>query len=70
MKKTKKIAKDMKIDEIILIKPSAAEILSEEGFHCFGCMASSLETLEQGLIAHGKTKEQINEIIKRLNECP
>jgi len=68
MKKTKKITKNMKIDEILQIRPEAAEILADEGFHCFGCGGASIETIEQGLIAHGKTKEQIDEIMKKLNK--
>ncbi|HIH39353.1 TPA: DUF1858 domain-containing protein [Candidatus Woesearchaeota archaeon] len=67
MKKAK-ITKDMKIEEIIRINPLAAEVLAEEGFHCFGCGGASIETVEQGLLAHGKTKKQIDEILKKLNK--
>lgn len=64
----KKITKSMKIDEIMQIKPKAAEILFKEGVHCFGCMAAHLETIEQGLKTHGKTKKQIDDILKKLNK--
>ena len=67
-KKSVKIISDMKIDEIMQIKPKAAEILFKEGVHCFGCMASHFETIEQGLKAHNKTKKQIEDILKKLNK--
>ncbi|MEK6887080.1 MAG: DUF1858 domain-containing protein [Nanoarchaeota archaeon] len=63
----KRITKNMKIEEVIQINPLAAEILAEEGFHCFGCGGASVESLEEGLSAHGKTEEQIKKIIKKLN---
>ena len=58
----------MKIGELIYEYPEAAMLLMEQGIHCVGCGAANFETLEQGLMGHGKTEEEIEEIIKSMNE--
>jgi len=62
------ITKDMTIGDMVQKYPSAAEVLQAEGVHCVGCGAAYFETIEQGLTGHGKTEEEINEVIKKLNE--
>jgi len=57
-----------KLSELLGKEPKAAEILFEAGMACVGCPIAMQETLEQGCLAHGMTKKQINELIKRLNE--
>lgn len=48
-----------------------AQKLSQEitnaGLHCVGCHAATWETLEMGMMNHGKTNEQIDELVTRLN---
>ena len=39
----------------------------QHGLHCIGCMASSAETIEQGALAHGMKKKDIEKLIKDLN---
>ncbi len=65
--KAKKITKKMKFSEILELKPEAGEILFEAGMMCFGCPMASQETLEEGCKAHGMTKKEIDEIVKKLN---
>ena len=49
------------------MNPEAGMILFEYGLHCVGCGLASMETLEQGCLAHGMNKKDIEEIIARLN---
>jgi len=36
--------------------------------HCIGCPAAAMETLEEGCLAHGMDKKQIDNLIKKLNK--
>lgn len=63
-----KITKEMNIGEIAQKFPDSVGILMEEGMHCIGCMASHFESLQQGLEAHGKSEEEITDILKRMNK--
>lgn len=64
----KKITKDTRLVEIMYIKPEAAEMLLDTGLHCIGCPMSMAETIEEGCMAHGMTKREINDLIKKLNK--
>ncbi|MBN2421225.1 DUF1858 domain-containing protein [Candidatus Woesearchaeota archaeon] len=66
--KEQKITKDMLIGELVQKYPDAAYFLVKEGIHCIGCGAAAFETVEQGLSAHGKTKKQIDDLLKKLNK--
>lgn len=70
-KKAKKITRQMTIEEILGMFPYKAQRLSQEitnaGLHCVGCHAAVWETLEAGMMTHGKTDEQIDELARRLN---
>ena len=63
------INKDLTIGEFVESYPQLVEILLAEGVHCVGCGAAFWETLEEGLAGHGKTEEEIDDVIKRLNEA-
>lgn len=69
--KPKKITRQMTIEEILGMFPYKAQRLSQEitnaGLHCVGCHAAVWETLEAGMMTHGKTDEQIDELARRLN---
>ena len=58
----------MTIGELVQLYPSVVEILIEEGVRCVGCGAAHFETIEEGLSSHGKTEEEIDAIIKKMNE--
>jgi len=64
----KKITKKTKLSEILEINPGAIEILFDIGMHCIGCPAAAMETLEEGCLAHGMDKKQIDNLIKKLNK--
>lgn len=65
------IDRQMTIEEILGMFPNKAQKLSQEitnaGLHCVGCHAATWETLEAGMFSHGKTDDQINELVRRLN---
>lgn len=67
----KEISKDTIIAEILENNPEKAMAISEKltefGIHCIGCGASTFETLEQGVLGHGYTEEELNVLIKNLN---
>jgi hybrid cluster-associated redox disulfide protein len=67
----KKIIKDMTIQEIFYKFPEKtddlAQILMQSGLGCLGCASAQFETIEQGLQAHGKSQEEISQILSDLN---
>lgn len=70
-KGSKKISRQMTIEEILGMFPYKAQRLSQEitnaGLHCVGCHAAVWETLEAGMYTHGKNEAQIEELVRRLN---
>jgi hybrid cluster-associated redox disulfide protein len=64
----KKITEKTKLSELMQSHPEAAEVLLESGMGCFGCPMAMEETVEDGCRAHGMTKKDIDELIKRLNK--
>lgn len=63
-----KITKKTKLSAILGKNPEAAEILFEAGLSCVGCPMAMSETIEQGCLAHGMSKKEIDKLIERLNE--
>jgi hybrid cluster-associated redox disulfide protein len=63
-----KITKEMNIMEVLNKNSEAAEILMDAGLGCIGCAMAHAETLEQGLLAHGFEKKEIDEVIEKLNK--
>lgn len=64
----KRITKDMMLAEIVEKYPQLAEMLTVDyGFHCIGCFAAEMETLEQGAMVHGMTKKEIDKLVVALN---
>ncbi len=69
MKKRTEITKDILILNLIEQNPELTQVLTEEyGLHCVGCMAASMETLEQGALVHGMDKDQIDKMVEELNK--
>jgi len=69
MKNKAKITKDILILDLIEQNPALAEVLTQDyGLHCIGCMAASMETLEQGALAHGMTEDKIDKMVVKLNK--
>jgi len=44
-------------------------VMMKYGIHCFGCHASTWETLETGVKGHGMNDAQLSEMLKEMNEC-
>lgn len=70
MKQSKNvITKDMLILDIVEKHPDLGEVLTlDYGFHCIGCMAAGMETLEQGAKVHGMDDKEIDEMVQALNK--
>ena len=66
-KQTNKITKDIMIGDLVEKYPKLAEVLMEEyGFHCIGCMAAGMETLEEGATVHGMNSKDIKKMVEDL----
>lgn len=67
MKQKKEITKDILILDLVETYPKIASVLVEKyNFHCIGCMAAGMETLEQGAMVHGMTKKEIDKMVDEL----
>ncbi len=67
--KGKNITKDILILDLVETYPKLAETLTEKyKFHCIGCMAASMETLEEGASVHGMSDDQIEKMVADLNK--
>jgi len=64
-----KITKDMTVQEIVERFPMTMPVMMKYGIHCFGCSASTWETLEMGVKGHGMTDAQLEEMLKEMNAC-
>lgn len=63
-----KITKETNIKEAVKANPKAEEIFYEAGLGCAGCMFSEMESIEEGLMAHGMGEEDVEEILEELNK--
>jgi iron-sulfur cluster assembly protein len=72
MDTAQKIFKEMTIEEIFSRFPHKSQKLAQEmtnrGLHCVGCGAATWETLEAGMLSHGFSMEDVDEMVDRLNE--
>ncbi len=64
-----KITKETNLGDLMIKFPKAAQILLEEGIGCMGCGAAQFETIEQGLAVHGKSEEEIEKIVGKMNKA-
>ncbi len=66
------ITRDMTIEDIFSNFPQKGQKLAQEmtnrGLHCVGCGAATWETLEAGMLSHGFSEEEIDDLVERLNE--
>ena len=60
------ITKDMKIVEVINIKPETVPVFGAFGMGCVHCLAANTDTLEQAAAVHGLDLE---ELLKALNKA-
>jgi len=59
-----RFSKDMSIEDALLAHPEAADVFTRHGMDCLGCMATSVESIENGAHMH---KVDLEELIKDLN---
>jgi len=68
----KEITKDWTISDILTTyhdqSAKLIDIMMKHGLHCFGCGASTFETVEQGTLGHGMPTQVMNQLILELNE--
>ena len=62
------ITKETPIKELIENHPEVEEILMGYGLHCVGCHFSEFDTLEDGAMMHGLSNEDIELMLKDVNE--
>ncbi len=62
------ITKEMTVGEVIMKYPNVVDILQSFGLHCVGCQVNTYETIEQGTIGHGMSKEEMENMIIEANE--
>lgn len=60
------ISGKMSFAEVMQKHPEAAEVFFKHGMSCFGCPAAMMETLEDGIKAHG---QDVKKIIDELNKA-
>lgn len=59
----------MLILDILEKHPDLASVLTDDyGFHCVGCMAASMESLEDGAMVHGMSEKEIDKMVLKLNQ--
>jgi len=62
------ITKDTQISEILKYREDLIEDLLQLGLGCVGCPMAQMETIEQGLKAHGASDEEVEQVIEKLNK--
>lgn len=62
------ITRKTNISNLLEIDPSLSEMLGEIGLGCAGCFLAKEESIEDGAMAHGIPDEEINHLVKVLNE--
>ncbi len=63
-----KLTKKVNLSELLEKYPQSAEVLFNHGMHCLGCMATQMETLEDGCKAHGMPAKEIEKIVAEINK--
>ncbi|MBI4406477.1 DUF1858 domain-containing protein [Candidatus Micrarchaeota archaeon] len=63
------ITKDLSIAEIVDKHPETVGVFLSYNLHCIGCGASGFETLEEGTLGHGWSEEELELLLKDLNEA-
>ena len=66
---TQAITKDMNIQDLANKHPEAVMVMAERGLHCFGCHGASMDSVEQGAKGHGMSEEDIEQMVKEMNEA-
>jgi iron-sulfur cluster assembly accessory protein len=66
-----RVSKEMTIEGIFSRFPHKSQKLAQEmtnsGLHCVGCGAAVWETLEAGMLSHGFSPEDVDDMVDKLN---
>lgn len=62
------VKKEDLIGKVIEKFPETAVVMLSHGLNCVGCSANKSETIEEGAMVHGLTNEEIQKIIKEINQ--
>ncbi len=68
VEKEQRVTRTMTIGDVVQKYPALTEVLLDNGIHCVGCGAAYYETLEQGFMGHGLSTEDVDRIVKEMNE--
>lgn len=49
--------------------PFLAELMLGYGLHCVGCSVSPVETIEDGVMSHGASEEEVDLLVNALNDA-
>ncbi len=49
--------------------PFLAELMLGYGLHCVGCSVSPVETIEDGVMSHGASEEEVDLLVAALNDA-
>jgi hybrid cluster-associated redox disulfide protein len=63
-----KITKKTNMNVLLMRKPELAGMLLSSGMGCMGCPMAQMETIEEGMRAHGMNTKEIDKFIERLNK--
>lgn len=66
--KKNKVDDKMTLGDAISKFPESAEIMMKHGLHCIGCHVAGWETIRQGALAHGMGSEELDRMIREINE--
>lgn len=58
------ITKDMRIVDVLDVKPSSAQVFGSYGMGCIHCLMAHQETVEEAAAAHGV---DVEEMLAKLN---
>jgi hybrid cluster-associated redox disulfide protein len=63
-----KITDKTPINHLIEKHPEVIDILMAYGLHCVNCHFSEFDTIENGAMMHGMSKEEIKMMLKDVNK--
>ena len=62
------VTRDTTIGDIIQNYPAAVEVLLETGLHCLGCSVNTMESIGEGMKAHGMSEQEIARVVQKVND--
>lgn len=63
------IRPDLTIGEVLEKWPYTVDVFLAHGIHCVGCGAATFETIEQGILGHGRPRDELEQILVELNQA-